>query len=231
MDSNFVVYMHFVDGESEPFYIGEGRVKRSKSRFGRNRYWKFVVKKHGDFRVEIVADGLQKSEAEDMERKLITLHRSRGVRLTNICDGPMYSSDWLKNQTKENHPRFGARFDAPWIEESNRRRAGAKLQPRPDLVERNKLGLAKHYSRSVRCIETNQEFESSVAAAMHAGVHNSKICRALKEGGRSGGCHWVYVDPERTGPKPKPKGRSTEWRHGKLPVTNAGGAMPFINLK
>lgn len=230
MDSNFVVYMHFVEGESDPFYIGEGREKRSKSRFSRNRYWNFVVAKHGGFRVEIVASGLTKADAEQMERKLIAAHREREVRLTNICDGTMFDSHWLAGKPKESHPSFGLRFEAPWIAESNARRAGRKMQPRPDLVERNKLGKAAHFTRAVRCIETGETFASLTKAGAHVGSDSSKIHRAVNTGCRARGFHWEYVDADRSAPKVKVEGASTVWRHGKLPTTT-GGVVPFINVK
>jgi hypothetical protein len=197
MDRGFVVYAHFVDGEPDPFYIGEGRPKRARDRSNRNRYWRFKVEKHGGFRHEIVASGMSKSEAESMERALIREHRARGTRLTNICAGPMFDRGGRAGRPKHEHPMFGRRFSAPWIAESNRRRSGLKLKPRPDLAERNRAGGLRHYTRAVVCVETGVEFPSIVLASEFAGVHDSKIHRALKEGGRSGGYRWRYVNTMR----------------------------------
>lgn len=195
MDTGFVVYQHFVEGDSLPFYVGEGRLKRAHSRANRNRYWRFKVEKHGGFRVEIVAQGLTKSEAEAEERRLIQKYRDEGVLLTNCAAGPLFDGHWLIGRPKSDHPMYGKRFSAPWIAESNRRRAGQKLRPRPDLVTRNKAGGIPHFKRPVRCVETGKVYESVVAAANAVGVHDSKVHRALKEGGRSGGYHWQYLAP------------------------------------
>jgi len=224
MDTRFCVYAHFVEGGDQPFYIGEGTLKRSRSRDNRNRHWNFKVKKHGAFIVKIIKDGLTKKQAEDLERKTIAEMRSLGVGLTNVCDGPMYDKSWLIGQPKEAHPMFGARFNAPWIEESNKRRAGKKQKPRPDLSERNKLASYKHYTRSVRCIETGEVFESGRAAEIHIGASKGKVNRSIKYGYSTKGFHFEYVEQKRKAPKAKPPKQSTHWRHSKL-------AVPFINVK
>lgn len=158
-DRRFCVYAHYVDGDTDPFYIGEGTLKRSRGRDNRNRHWNFKVSKHGGFSVRIIKDCLTKPEAEQLERETIALMRKEGVQIVNVCDGPMYDKSWLVGQPKEMHPMFGARFDAPWIVESNKRRAGVPLKTRPDLAERNKLAAYKHYTRRVRCVETGLLFE------------------------------------------------------------------------
>lgn len=46
----------------------------------------------------------------------------------------------------------------------------------------------------VKCVETNQVFDSITAAASHVGVQQSAISHALKKLGRtSGGFHWEYA--------------------------------------
>lgn len=214
-DLRFCVYAHFVDGEEDPFYIGEGTLKRAKSRSSRNRHWNFKASKHGGFRVEILAHGITKAEAVAMEARKIAELRARGVVLTNVCEGPAYPRCWILGLPSEQHPRFGARFKAPWISESNSRRKGQALKPRPDLAERNRSQAIKHYARPVRCVETGVEFGSVNEAAASVNLHNSKICRALKLGTRSGGLHWEYVNSERTPPKSREPGKSTAWRRRK----------------
>lgn len=211
MDRRFCVYAHFVEGEQLPFYVGEGTAKRSRSSSSRNRYWNFKVSMHGGFRVELIADGLLKSEAEILEFTLIHLLRLAGAAECNFCDGPWYRS-WLAGAPKEIHPAFGRRFSAPWVAESNRRRAGQKLKPRPDLAERNRTSRPRHFTRPVQCIETGVIYESVVRAAEAAGVHDSKIHRAMRTGWMSGGFHWRHVSEERLVSGRK-LGKTTKWRH------------------
>lgn len=229
-DRRFCVYSHYVDGEKDPFYIGEGTLKRSRGRDNRNRHWNFKVAKHGGFSVRIIKDGLTKLEAEQLERETIASMRQAGVQIVNICDGPMYDRSWLVGQPKEMHPMFGKRFDAPWIAESNSRRKGIKQKPRPDLSERNKLAEYKHFARQVRCVETGQVFESGKEAEMSIGASKGKVTRSIKQGYKTMGLHFEYVNSDRNPPQKKPEKQSTHWRHEKLPTTT-GGAVPFINVK
>ena len=197
MDTNFVVYFHFVDGESEPFYIGEGRIKRAYSKAHRNRHWHFKVNKHNGYTVKIAHTGLTKVEAEQLEKKLIAEYRAKGVTLTNICSGTMFDTHWLIGAPKEMHPMYGKTFSAPWISESNRRRTGTKMKPRPDLALRNKTQEFKRYTRPVRCVETGEIFPSLKAAADAVGSDTSKISRSISQGGRARGYHWEHVNPLR----------------------------------
>ena len=197
MDTNFVVYFHYVDGESEPFYIGEGRISRAYSKANRNRHWHFKVNKHNGYTVKIAHTGLTKAEAEAFEKSLISEYRSKGVALANICSSTMFASHWLVGLPKEMHPMYGKKRVIPEVAESNRRRAGTKMKPRPDLALRNKTQKFNRYTRPVRCIETGEVFPSVKAAADHVKIDDSKINRAIKLGHRSRGYHWEYVNPSR----------------------------------
>lgn len=197
MDTNFVVYFHYVDSESDPFYIGEGRLKRAYSNSHRNRHWHFKVNKHNGYSVKIMYTGLTKDEAQSIEETLIAEYRTKGVQLTNVCAGAMYKHCWMVGLPKEQHPMYGKHYPNPAVSESNKRRKGIKLKPRPDLVLRNQTQTINHYTRPVRCIETGEVFPSMTAAAIHVNIHNSKIHRAIKTGCRSRGYHWEYVNASR----------------------------------
>lgn len=201
MDRRFCVYLHYVQGEDHPFYVGEGTSKRARSCLSRNRWWRFKVAKHGGFSVRVLRDGLTKQEAEALEVATIKELRDMGVKLTNVCDGPMFSTHWLVGRPREDHPMWGKRFSAPWISESNIRRTGSKLQPRPDLSERNRLKKFNHYTKPVRCVETGNEYSSVKGAALAIGALPSKISSVLNKPNKMHrGVHWVtVVKPTNTG--------------------------------
>jgi hypothetical protein len=195
-DKNFVVYAHYIIETEEIFYIGEGRPKRAKDKFNRNKHWNNKVAKHGGFGVKIISKNLTKREAEELEIKLIEEYRNNGSKLVNVCNGPMIENHWLLGKPKEMHPMFGKTFKAPWISESNIRRTGRKLKPRPDLVERNKSNKGKSIDslkKKVICAETNIIYESLSAAAEEINGSVSKISRACINGGRHKGFHWKKV--------------------------------------
>jgi hypothetical protein len=191
MDTNFVVYGHTTQDTGELFYIGEGRPSRAYSKHNRNRFWRHKVARHG-FNVEVLHAGLSKQEAESTEARLIAEALERGDNLVNLCEGTIFGTHWLVGKPKELHPMWGKRFNAPWISESNRRRTGTKLKPRPDLAERNKKGNFRRCFKKVRCVETNVVFHSLTAAAEAVGVGISKISRAIQTGWRAGGFHWKF---------------------------------------
>lgn len=192
-DRNFVVYAHYTLDTNELFYVGEGRPDRAYRKNHRNRYWKFKVAKHG-FKVVIVQSELTKLEAEAFEKQLIIEELGKGTNLTNMSVGPLFENHWLVGKPKELHPRYGVRFEAPWIAESNRRRKGLKLKPRPDLSERNRTGVFRRKTVKVMCVETGQVFDSVASAAKWAAVKANQISKVLSGTNKtSGGYTWKRV--------------------------------------
>jgi hypothetical protein len=78
------VYGHYKADTGELFYIGKGQGDRAWSRKNRNRYWNFVVSKHG-FEVIILENDLTEEQALQKEKELIV---EIGLdKLTNIAEG------------------------------------------------------------------------------------------------------------------------------------------------
>lgn len=186
-----MVYQHLTSDTGKVFYIGEGRPGRAFSKRNRNRWWRYVEAKHG-FEVKILAENLSKETALDLERLLMLEARELGLEITNICSGSMFADHWLLNAPKENHPMFGKRFKAPWVTESNKRRTGSKMKPRPDLVERNKSGNFKRYTKKVRCITTNETFNSVKEASLKYNFKPHHMARAIKMSYRLAGMYWCW---------------------------------------
>lgn len=182
---DFVVYIHYTLDTNEPFYIGEGKLRRSTTNCGRNIFWQRVFKKHGK-RVEIYREGLTKKDAQILESKLIREFLDKGYRLTNLVEcsfsvlpenrkNPKLS-EWNKIHRGELSPTYGLK--------------------RPDLSERNKNGDFKRFKKQIQCIETGQIFESIRDALI---FHNkdpksSHITQQIKGDRKTAlGYTWRYV--------------------------------------
>jgi hypothetical protein len=86
--NNFYVYIHRLEGQELPFYIGKGRGRRAWKTDRRSQYWKNIVKE-GRLSVEIVQNALTEKEAFELERLLIKQYgrRQYGGCLCNLTDG------------------------------------------------------------------------------------------------------------------------------------------------
>ena len=97
---NYLVYRHRNTKTLEVFYVGSGAKGREKGVDQyKNSSWHSYVKEHGDPIVEVVAEGLSKDDALDLEYLMIneygTLLDNDGL-LTNIQRG-RYKNHWSTN--------------------------------------------------------------------------------------------------------------------------------------
>ena len=183
--NDFVVYIHYTLDTNEPFYVGEGKLRRSTTNCGRNVFWQRVFKKHGK-RVEIYRDGLTKKDAQILESELVRELLDKGHRLTNLVEcsfsvlpenrkNPKLS-EWNKSHRGELSPTYGLK--------------------RPDLSERNKSGKFNRYKKPVKCVETGQIFHSVRDAMIFHGKNpkSSHITQQIK-GDRKTALNytWEYV--------------------------------------
>jgi len=182
---DFVVYIHYTLDTNEPFYVGEGKLRRSSTNSGRNVFWQRVFKKHGK-RVEIYKTGLTKKEAQILESQMVEKLLGEGARLTNIID---CSCSVLPENRK--NPRL-----SQWNKEHNGELSPVWGLRRPDLSERNKNGEFNRFKKKVQCIETGQIFESIREASIFFGrkPSNSNIIQQIKGDRKTAlGYTWKYV--------------------------------------
>lgn len=91
--AEFYVYIH-CRPDGEPFYVGKGSSGSGHSRrshdfkFGRNRYYKRVLAKHGAENIQVLLFPMS-SEEVAFEHEIFWIHllRQVGCTLTNITDG------------------------------------------------------------------------------------------------------------------------------------------------
>ena len=206
MRNDFVVYAHYTLDTNELFYIGEGTLKRSKSTNHRNRFWKFKVSKHG-FKVRILYSNLTKQQAENIETRLIRNLKKRNSKIVNMCIGPMHKNHWILNISKEMHPMFGKKLPnvSKRIIEWNKQHSGVNSPvyglKRPDLIERNKKGNFKRYTVRIKCVETQQIFNSIKEANKFFELPYNSTCINKNLSGDRCNCKnftFIYF-PEETG--------------------------------
>jgi len=82
----FYTYAHYKPDNSV-FYIGKGRGRRAWSNKNRNPHWRNVIAKHGEPKVEVLAQWPTEEEAFEHEKFLIWCFRDMGYSMANIADG------------------------------------------------------------------------------------------------------------------------------------------------
>jgi len=102
----YYTYAHYKP-DGTMFYIGKGTRHRAHSRRGRNRHWNFIVDKHGDFKVELLAAWPTHDEAYEHEAFLIKCFRDLGFDLSNVADGGKGATGLVG----EKNPFFGKKHD------------------------------------------------------------------------------------------------------------------------
>jgi len=112
----FYTYAHFRPDNSV-FYIGKGRGRRAWAKDNRNPHWHHVTAKHGEHKVEVLAQWPTEQEAFDHEKFLIWCFRDMGCSMANIADGGEGSSGYRhrdetiqkmqENRTGEKNQFFG----------------------------------------------------------------------------------------------------------------------------
>jgi hypothetical protein len=82
----FYTYAHYTP-QGRLFYIGKGQGKRAHRFYNRGAHWASVVAKHGQPKVEILADWKTEQEAFDHEILLIDCFKELGYKLCNQTNG------------------------------------------------------------------------------------------------------------------------------------------------
>ena len=191
----YSVYMHeFPNGK---VYVGMTSRKPCERWSGGHGYkgqpqiWRAIVEfGWKNIRHRIIETGLTKSEAEELERVLIKIHRANdpahGYNIGNGgISGEIFSdSTRLKMKearTGEKNPFYGRHLTEEHKEKIRGTRKSRDIQPV------NK--------RPVLCVETGVIYESTAEATRELGIHNYAIRRVCYgERKTAGGYHWEYVD-------------------------------------
>lgn len=214
---DFYVYMHLKATTKEPFYIGKGWGGRAWDFTKRNRFWDRSVRKHG-VEVMVVQDGLQQWAALELECDLIALHGRRQDGkgpLVNMTDGG--EGVFGAKHSKAHRAKKSQRTAAMWADPEKRARMAERqravsgtseiraLKRKNTLAvhqdpERRAAYLAKRNTKQIRCVETNQVFDTSIAAQewlesiRGKQVNPSKVRECCRGNAQSAyGYTWAYA--------------------------------------
>ena len=177
----FYIYQHRRLTDNSIFYVGKGKGDRFNSKKNRNKYWHFIVKKHG-FKSEIIKNNLDEDLSLLAEIELIDKYKKIGIKLCNLTDGGNGVSGykWTEEQKLAHKLNQKERAKNPklkeiksillknkWKDPEFRKSRNAKFMgeknpaKRPEV--RAKLGVPGYLQKNakrVKCIETGLIFNT-----------------------------------------------------------------------
>lgn len=182
----FYAYVHKTKDHGRTFYVGKGKGGRATWAHSRGAHWNSVVKKHGGFVAEIVAEFDSEEEAFAHERFLIMSLRVFGARLVNKTDGGdgpagLRHSEETRRRLSEiqkgkvlsketcrrmSASRTGRPVPAlqvprgPWTEQRKQK----LRKPKSEQGRANMKAARQAFCRRVSCEQLGLEFPSVIAA-------------------------------------------------------------------
>lgn len=203
----YCTYIHHKPDNSI-FYIGKGSVKRAHSASGRNVVWNRIVKKHGGFKVQILAQWPTEKEAFDHEIFLIDTFRDMGYQLANIAKGGFGSTGFRHT---DEHKEFKAQMMRERNPMSNpefrekQKVALKKAMNRPEVRLHQKMvrvgkKLSASHVESLKnchptkpCIINGVEYKSLMEASRQLGIRHGTLHRWMSHPEIQRGAKYGYI--------------------------------------
>ena len=170
----FYTYAHYTP-TGRLFYIGKGVGRRAWSVKGRNKYWKNIVSKHGDPRIEVLANWSTEAEAFDHEKFLIWCFRDMGQPIANITDGGEGSSGLVHTEAVKEKIRSlhkGKKLTPEHVELLRKSSTGRKH------TEETKSYLSKLNKERVLTEDQLQRIKNAHTGKKHSSETRKKISLA-----------------------------------------------------
>lgn len=160
------VYIHRRQSDGQIFYVGKGKDRRAWSANGRNRYWRFIVAKHG-FSVQIVHEKLPEHCALSLERAVVTAIGKD--RLANQTDGGGGICGWRHS------PEVRARIaEAGKGRKNNENQRRALLEHNANRVVSDETKRRQSIAASKRERRPHTAETRAKIAASHIGIRPSQ---------------------------------------------------------
>ena len=187
---DFIVYMH-VNRINDKKYVGITHHSDNPNRrwingkgYFRNKHFSDAIKRYGwdQFEHIVIAKGLSKDKACALEQELISKYKAQDRKFGyNITNGGEF---------------FHHTEESKRLMSENRKGKGLHK-----FSEEHKQKMREHHrggsnSKKVRCVETNQVFESINAAARHINKNKkliSNCCNKVPHFNTAGGYHWEFI--------------------------------------
>ena len=196
------LYCHFKKDYSSPFYVGigtHGKIKtftRSKSKSGRNKYWKNIAK--DGYIILICNESDDYEYIKELEKELIFLYNKDN--LTNLtdggegCKGFKHSVEHI-NKIKENY-KLGKCSLRDRIISEEERVLKSKMYKGEGNPNYGKIGFLSKVGKPVVKIDCNGEiikmYGSIRNASIEEGVSHTSIIKAIKKNHRCNNYYWKF---------------------------------------
>lgn len=220
---NYFVYIH-TNTINNKKYIGitkqqpENRWGKDGCNYKESPHFFSAIQKYGwyNFKHEIIASGLTKEQAAQLEIDLIARYKTQnGEYGYNILAGgtapslPQEVRDKISQSMKGNKNGLGkpcpeekkkkisqAQKGRPFSESHKQALRKPKSVTHPCSEEkRQNIIAAKQDKKAIICIELNQEYEYIHECARQLNLQATNICKVLKGKGKTcGGFHFKYKD-------------------------------------
>ena len=233
MSNNFTVYAH-INKTNGKRYIGitgasvQRRWRPDGSGYKKNPFFWNAIQKYGwdEFDHVIIAEGIAKEEACQMERDLIARYQSNDlVHGYNISDGgeynrmPLHTRQRLSRERKgkycgkdnpnygnhklagANNPNYGKHHSEETRLKMSQNRKGKGLR---EFSKEHRQRLSENHSggaapKKVMCLETGAVFDSINDASRVMNINKKMIsgcCRKIKHYNTAGGYHWTFSEEQ-----------------------------------
>jgi hypothetical protein len=150
----FCTYAHYKP-DGGLFYIGKGKIRRSRQIDGRNSHWADIVNKHGNPKVEVLAKWETEQESYDHEKFLISCFKDMGFVLANKTNGGGGTSGYKHTDESRQKNRLAKIGIIPW---NKGKKTSAEICAKLSLA---KLGKPGHKKGWVNSEETRAKISAS----------------------------------------------------------------------
>jgi len=177
-EQKYCLYIHTRKDDGGIFYVGIGDEKRPYDKTGRNRFWKFVVKKH-EYDVTILKTNMSWEQACDLEIKMIAFYGRKDKKkgsLVNMTDGGDGSKGLIHSEESklkmrekrigkyvgENHPSYNTKHSVETKQKQREKKIG-------------KTGENASRSKKVICNITGKIYASLKEASEDFGIKRTTL--------------------------------------------------------
>lgn len=211
VENNYYVYEHvFIDSgkryigitslkPEQRWNYGKGYRGKRNGRYKQPLMARATLKYNWDTEIEhnILAEGLSKEDAEQMEKDLIAKYKTNDTHFGyNIAEGgsaPTFSEETRKKLSEANKGKQVSEETRKKISDSQKGKQFSEEHKKK--ISDSKKGQIPPNRIPVVCVETGVIYSSATEAESDTGVLGTNICRVLK-GKRhtAGGYHWKCAE-------------------------------------
>ena len=203
----FYTYAHYKP-DNTMFYIGKGSATRAHSKAGRNVVWNRIVKKHGQFKVEILGRWKTEQEAFHHEIFLIETMKDMGIQLCNIAVGGFGSKGFRHTDEHKASKKKMMLEKNPMSNPELRKKqkdALKKAMNRPEVrAHQSAVRLGKKFSAShieslknchptKPCVINGVEYKSLMEASRQLGIRHGTLHRWLNRPEIQRGAKYSFI--------------------------------------